>query len=90
LALRAEYSFTGKKFYNNAEDDLVSSQEGYGLVNLRASLSSTDDRWQIAAWARNVFGQDFIVDATDLRNFGFIPLYYGPRGTWGADLTFRF
>ncbi|WP_108812143.1 TonB-dependent receptor domain-containing protein [Sphingorhabdus sp. Alg231-15] len=90
FTLRAEYNYTGKKFYSNSEEDVLSSREGYGLVNLRASLNSTDDAWQISAWARNVFGKDYLVDATDLRDFGFIPLYYGERGTWGFDVTFRF
>lgn len=89
-SFRAEFNHTGKKFYNNAQDDLVSSGEGYGLVNLRASLGSNEGQWELAAWARNVFGKDYIVDATDLRDFGLIPLYYGERGTYGLEALFRF
>lgn len=89
-SFRAEYNYTGKKFYNNAEDELVSSREGYGLVNIRATLGAANDDWEIAFWARNLFGEDYIVDATDLRDFGLIPLYYGERATWGLEATFRF
>jgi iron complex outermembrane receptor protein len=88
--LRVEYNYTGKKFYNNAEDDLVSSRKGYGLLNLRATLSDGDGKWELAGWVKNVTGKDYIVDATDLRDFGFIPQYYGERPTWGLDLTFNF
>jgi iron complex outermembrane recepter protein len=89
-SFRAEYNYTGKKYYNNAEDELVSSQEGYGLVNIRATLGAANEDWELAFWARNIFGEDYIVDATDLRDFGLIPLYYGERATWGLEATFRF
>lgn len=88
--VRAEYNYIGKKFYNNAEDELVSSQEGYGLVNVRAGFGAADGSWELSVWARNLFGKDYIVDATDLRDFGLIPLYYGERGTYAIEATFRF
>jgi iron complex outermembrane recepter protein len=87
---RAEYNFTGKKFYNNAEDQLVSSQEGYGLLNLRASLADPDNDWEFAFWAKNVFDKAYIVDATDLRGFGLVPRYFGERATYGAELRIAF
>lgn len=89
-SLRAEYNYTGKKYYNNAQDDLVSSRGGYGLVNLRVALSAPDSDWELAAWARNITDKAYIVDATDLRDFGLIPLYYGERATWGVEYTQRF
>lgn len=89
-SLRLEYNFTGKKFYNNAEDDLVSSQEGYGLVNIRTAIRQAEDQWEVAFWGRNITGKSYIVDATDLRDFGLIPLYYGERATWGIEALFNF
>ena len=88
--VRAEYSYTGKKFYNNAEDDLISSVDGYGLVNLRAAAGPDDSRWEVAAWMRNATDKSYIIDATDLRDFGFVPRYYGERRTYGFEALFRF
>ncbi|MEP2987768.1 MAG: TonB-dependent receptor [Parasphingorhabdus sp.] len=87
---RAEYNFTGKKFYNNAEDQLVSSGEGYGLLNLRASLVDPDNDWEFALWAKNVTDKAHIVDATDLRGFGLVPRYFGEGATYGAELRLSF
>lgn len=87
---RAEYNYTGKKFYNNAQSDLISSGEGYGLLNLRATFADTDSGWEIAAWAKNVTGKDYIVDATDTSGFGFVPRYYGERATYGAEFSLKF
>ncbi len=87
---RAEYNYTGKKYYNNAESDLISSGEGYGLLNLRATLADPSKGWELAAWAKNVTGKAYIVDATDTSGFGFVPRYYGERATYGVELSFRF
>jgi iron complex outermembrane receptor protein len=87
---RAEYNYTGKKYYNNAQSDLISSGEGYGLLNLRATLADPAKGWELAAWAKNVTGKTYIVDATDTSGFGFVPRYYGERGTYGIELSLRF
>lgn len=86
---RIEYNYTGKKYYNNAQNDLFSSGEGYGLLNLRATLSDPDKGWDFALWAKNVTGKSYIVDATDT-NFGFIPYWLGERASYGAEFSFRF
>ncbi len=87
---RVEYNYTGKKYYNNAEDELISSGEGYGLLNLRVAFANPEQGWELAAWAKNVTGKAYIVDATDTSGFGFVPRYYGERATYGAELSFRF
>ena len=87
---RAEYNYTGKKYYNNAQDELISSGEGYGLLNLRIALADPEKGWELAAWAKNVTGKAYIVDATDTSGFGFVPRYYGERSTYGAEFSFRF
>jgi len=89
-ALRVEYNYTGNKFYNNSEDELVSSMGGYGIANIRATIAQDDGSWELAAWVRNLFDKDHIVDATDLRDFGFIPHYYGERRTWGVEALLTF
>lgn len=88
--LRAELNHTAKQFFSNAEDDQVSSGESRNLVNLRATLRPNDADWQLSAWGRNIFDTEYLVDATDLRNFGYIPLYYGEGATWGVEATFDF
>ncbi|HMO75745.1 MAG TPA: TonB-dependent receptor [Sphingopyxis sp.] len=87
---RIEYNYTGKKYYNNAQDELISSGEGYGLLNLRVAFADPGRGWELAAWARNVTGKAYIVDATDTSGFGFVPRYYGERATWGAEFSIRF
>jgi len=87
---RAGYNYTGKKYYNNAQSDLISSGSGYGLINLRATLADPDKGWELAAWAKNVTDKAYIVDATDTSGFGFVPRYYGERATYGVELSFQF
>ena len=87
---RAEYNYTGKKYYNNAQSALISSGKGYGLLNLRATLADPDHGWELAVWAKNVTDKAYIVDATDTSGFGFVPRYYGERRTYGIELSLDF
>jgi iron complex outermembrane receptor protein len=87
---RAEYNYTGKKFYNNAQNELISSRAGYGLINLRATLADPENGWELTGWAKNVTDKSYIVDATDLTGFGFVPRYYGERATYGVELSLKF
>jgi outer membrane receptor protein involved in Fe transport len=38
-------------------------QGGYALVNLRAALATRDGRWELAANARNLFDESYVIDA---------------------------
>ncbi|MFZ4652010.1 MAG: TonB-dependent receptor [Rubrivivax sp.] len=52
LAIRADYSWRSKIFFTefNTED---ASQRAYGLLNLSASLASSNNRWRVQAYVKN-------------------------------------
>ncbi len=63
-------------------------QDGYAVVNLRASWRSPRDRWEVAAYAENMLDREYLIDAGNFgANFGiptFIraqPLLYGMTAT---------
>ena len=91
MMIRGEYSYTSKRYFNSFQDEAISSRGGHGLLNGRISLSSDDDKWELALWGRNLANKDYIVDSTDLRGtFGFIPQYLGERRSYGLELIVRF
>jgi iron complex outermembrane recepter protein len=62
------------------------------LVNFRAGVESSDQRWSVAAWGRNLLNDDSISQIFGGSSF-FIPSYsYSPNNpqTYGVDLTLRF
>ena len=92
LRMRADYSYTDKKYTNSAEDPLVNTLEGHDLLNLRASITPVaDGRWELAVWGQNVTGEEYIEESLDLRSLGFINYQYGEtEATYGVDFTYRF
>lgn len=65
------------------------SQEGYALINLRASLSDPDDRWQLSAFVKNLTDEVYL--ANSFRSGGGTNVGYYARGReFGSSLSFRF
>ncbi len=66
-------------------------QDGYGVVNLRASWRSPRDRWEIAAYADNLLDRDYLIDAGNFgANFGIPTVIRGQPATYGLSATTRF
>ena len=54
----------------------------------RVALSAADRHWELAAWARNLGDENYIVDAFDNGVGNGIRLYGEPR-TYGLTFTYR-
>jgi iron complex outermembrane recepter protein len=68
----------------------ILTQRAYWLENARVSYTFDEDRWEVAAFARNLSGQKYFLDAFDL---SFLGLYQGILGqprTYGAEVNYRF
>lgn len=91
VRLQGDYSYASKRYFNSFQQDAISSRGSYKLFGARISLISADDDWTIALWGRNLTNEDYVVDSTDLSGvFGFIPLFYGDRRSYGLDLTYHY
>ena len=66
-------------------------QEGYWVGNGRLFYTTTDDRWQVGVWIKNLSEEKYRTSAIDLlASFGFDYSHIGAPRTYGADVTFRF
>jgi iron complex outermembrane receptor protein len=61
LSLRADYSYRTKQFFDFYNRPLI-AQDGYGLLNLAATLD-INDRWSITAFGRNVTDKRYRANA---------------------------
>lgn len=84
LSIVPSYTWQSEVFFDNTERDLI-SQEAYGLVNLNVQLD-LENGFGVEAYASNLTGEDFIIDAGNTGDgFGiptFIagaPTFYGAR-----------
>ncbi len=91
LRLQGDYSYTDERYFNSFEQEAISSRGDHELLGARVSLLSEDGTWDVALWGRNLADEDYVVDSTDLSGvFGFIPLFYGDRRSYGLNFTYRY
>ncbi|WP_257556822.1 TonB-dependent receptor [Sphingobium sp. CFD-2] len=60
----------------------------YTLVDLRAGIHSSDDRWRVSVWGKNIFNEYYwnnVVAATDT-----IGRYAGKPATYGVSLSYQY
>jgi iron complex outermembrane receptor protein len=86
---------------NNTPDFILSESAYHGVLNMHATWSSTDNRAEVALWAKNLTDKRAIVNNADLSNFfdtvgeyskgGYVSIdnWNDPR-TVGISLTRRF
>lgn len=91
LSLQVDTSYTDKQFYDGPNTKRA-AQDGYWLTNARLSFASTDDRYSVGIWGRNLADKEYIVYSLPLleAGFGFDYTIRGMPRTYGVDFTVRF
>jgi len=93
LALTPAWLYKSRHFFddNNANFGGLLSQDGYGVLNLRASLRLPDARWEISGFVENALDEEFIIDAGNTGGaFGIPTFVAGDPRLFGVSLTRRF
>jgi outer membrane receptor protein involved in Fe transport len=62
--------------------------DGYTLVDLRAGVASSDDRWRFTVWGRNIFNKYYWTNAYRIADIS--ARFAGQPATYGATLSFRY
>lgn len=65
------------------------SQNSYGLLSARASITSPSQRWSVSVWGKNLtdeddYYMDIVADSAGIRGS------HGAPRTWGLDVGYRF
>jgi iron complex outermembrane receptor protein len=88
VSMRGDVSWQSRVFFTPF-NDAIETQQSYGLVHLRAGFEPRSRRWELALFARNVGGREYITGtATNLA----LPAYNGRPGEprhWGTEFTLR-
>lgn len=84
FAVNAKYQSS----YNTGSNlDPVKNQEGFVLVNARVGIGSSDKRWQVEAWAQNLFDQYYTQVGYDaVAQTGSYDAFLGLPRTFGMTL----
>jgi iron complex outermembrane receptor protein len=74
--------------YLEATNQVFDKSDDYWLGNVRAGVSSSDDRWDLSVYCTNVTDEEYI---TYINNIAFFALeIYGEPRTVGGTLSYRF
>ena len=63
LRLRADYNWRDDQNITRVTQDSTADIDAYGLLNLRAALTSSDGRWQVETFVNNVADEAYFVQA---------------------------
>ncbi|MEM8696753.1 MAG: TonB-dependent receptor [Pseudomonadota bacterium] len=69
----------------------LTSEDGYVLVNLRGGVSFDDGRYEIVGFARNLFDEEYLIDAGNTGGgFGRPTFIAGEPALYGIEVGMRF
>jgi iron complex outermembrane receptor protein len=72
-------------------EDPYTQQNGYWLVNARASYAFEDGRWEVAVFGRNLLNKQYYLDEFNLQNpYGFIQGIVGTPRVIGGEIDFKY
>jgi iron complex outermembrane receptor protein len=80
--LRAEYSYIGKQYFEPT-NSVNQMQAGYGLVNLSAGFATSDKKWQVTAWGRNLGDKAYVLATVGGPPYAAV---VGPPRTFGVTV----
>ncbi|MYH14216.1 MAG: TonB-dependent receptor [Gammaproteobacteria bacterium] len=92
LTTRIEYQYTDEhafRLFDVMEVHPADGQDSYDLLNLYATLSFDDDRYQIRGFLRNATDEEYKYWTLYSLSTSWSGSYAPPR-TWGIDLTMNF
>lgn len=90
LTLQADFNSVSSHFLepNNRS---VLKEDGYFVVNGRATLTPVDGRWDVSAWVRNLGDDVYATAGQDIiLALGWAEIVLGPPLTWGVEFGYRF
>ena len=89
FTMHGDLAYASEQYFEPANIPAL-RQGGYTTYNARLALHPADDRWEVAAWGRNLGDKFYLTTGANLAAFGY---YYTHRNTprmYGLEATYRF
>ena len=78
------------KIFFSPENNPLTSQGAYSLVNARLGYEAENGKWGAAVFANNLSNEAYLFNSTNLSDFGIVTQYYGAPRSYGVELTVDF
>ena len=89
VTLQTDFNYQDEVYFDALNNPLL-SEDDYWTWNARASWRSLDERWEVAAFGRNLGDEEYMVYAFDLSFFGFNEEMIGTPRYYGMEASFSF
>lgn len=91
FALRGDYVYTDEVCYNPA-CATFDVQDGVGLVNIRGTWYSPDERLSVSVFGLNVFDEEYYANTQDViaQGLGVAFALPGRPAEWGIEVSYRY
>ena len=89
INIHMDMNYNSKQFLALPNEAAI-SQGGYSLLNGRLSLVSSDAKWDVGAWGRNMANKFYLTNAVDVQGFGFDYRHIGSPRMYGLDAHYHF
>lgn len=88
LVFQLDFNYQDEVFFDALNNPLL-SEEDYWLYNARVVWTSPDEKWDVAAFGRNLGNQEYMVYAFDLSFFGFHEQMLGTPRSYGIEVSYH-
>jgi iron complex outermembrane receptor protein len=88
ITLQTDFNYQDEVQFDALNNPLL-SEDDYWLWNARASWTSANEQWEVAAFGRNLGDEEYMVYAFDLSFFGFNEEMLGTPMSYGVEVTYR-
>jgi len=85
---RLEHSYTDEFFLDQDLDPNLKNDE-VNLINLRLTLTNTDNTWEVGLWGRNLLDEEYFGFGIDVPVLGGYAGVTAPGATYGLTLRLR-
>ena len=75
------------KTFKDALNDPIIHADPHWLYDARASVSSTDGRWEAAVWGKNLSDERYVVQGVNLISLGYGNRNYNSPRTYGVTIS---
>jgi iron complex outermembrane receptor protein len=89
VTLQTDFNYQDEVWFDALNNPLLSEGD-YWLLNARVSWTSVDEKWEVAAFGRNLGDEEYMVYAFDLSFFGFNEEMLGTPRAYGVEATYRY
>lgn len=89
LVLGADANYRSSQFLETSNQPST-REPAYWLVGGRVGIESSDGKYSLTAWGKNLFNKQYRFYAHDLPAFGFLINLYGPPRTYGLTAGVKF